>query len=178
MVAQAHRTPALKRLPSITCSHPRARPAVRLFCFPYAGVGASVYHPWHNLLPSQIEVLCVQLPGREARLREQPYRHITDVVEAVQLDIEPLLDRPFAFFGHSLGALVAFGLARRLCRQSGHVPVHLFFSSRRAPHLPDPFPPTGELSDEEFIVAIQHRYNGIPRAILQNSELLALLLPA
>jgi medium-chain acyl-[acyl-carrier-protein] hydrolase len=85
---------------------PNPRAALRLFCFPYAGGGARIYSAWPQNLPPSFEVCAVQLPGRETRMREQPFRALTPAVEAVAAAIEPYLDRPFAFFGHSMGAMI------------------------------------------------------------------------
>jgi medium-chain acyl-[acyl-carrier-protein] hydrolase len=79
---------------------------------------------------------------------------------------------PFALFGHSMGALVSFELARRLDAE----PDHLFVSARRAPHLPERMPPIAHLPDPEFVAAVQRRYAGIPQAVLESPDLLELLL--
>src|ERR1700752_1489088 len=85
---------------------PRPKARVRLFCFPYAGGGAAAFHAWSDAMP-HLEVCSIQAPGREARLGETPFVRIEPLVEAATEAIRPLLDRPFAFFGHSLGAFVA-----------------------------------------------------------------------
>src|SRR2546423_15412499 len=114
-------SPATDRwLPSV---RPRPGAEVRLFCFPYAGGGASVFRAWADSLPSSVEVRPVQLPGRETRFREPAFTRLPPLVEALAESLRPYLDRPFAFFGHSLGALVAFELARRLHRKHDVQPV-------------------------------------------------------
>jgi medium-chain acyl-[acyl-carrier-protein] hydrolase len=156
---------------------PNPAAALRLFCLPYAGGGASAYHGWGRLLPATIELCAIQLPGRETRRREPPY---TDFGEAVAglIDVAcPLLDRPYALFGHSLGALLAFEMIRLLRRKGQPLPQQFFVSGRRSPQLPEPFPPIARLPDSEFVAAIQERYGGIPQAILQEPELMALFLP-
>jgi medium-chain acyl-[acyl-carrier-protein] hydrolase len=160
----------------LSIRQPNPRAALRLFCFPYAGGGASVYSAWPRNLPSAFEVCAVQLPGRETRLKEQPFRELTPVVEAVAAAIEPYLDRPFAFFGHSMGALISFELARLLRERGGARPAHLFVSGRRAPQLPDDEPPTYDLPDEEFF-AILRELNGTPTEVLEHPELMELVMP-
>ena len=116
---------------------PRPQTGVRLFCFSYAGGGAALYRPWLDALSPDIELCAVQLPGRENRLREPPFASLTALVDALVPALRPHLDRPFAFFGHSMGALVAFELARALRSRGDEQPSHLMLSGRRAPHLPE-----------------------------------------
>lgn len=158
---------------------PESRPQaeVRLFCLPYAGSGAAVYRPWLMHLPTTIELHVVQLPGRETRLREQPYRRMQLLIEALAPAIEQLLDRPYILFGHSMGALIAFELTRALRRRGGSQPDCLLVSGRRGPQLADPDSPLHQLSDAQFVRAMVQRYNGIPRVILEDIELLRLFLP-
>src|SRR5881398_82569 len=85
---------------------PNPRANVRLFCFPYAGGGASIFRTWANDVPTGVEVCPVQLPGRESRLIEQPFTRLSPLVQALAQAISPYLDVPFAFFGHSMGALI------------------------------------------------------------------------
>lgn len=155
--------------------NPKAR--FRLFCFPYAGAGPVVYRSWVDSLPHHWELISLLYPGRESRLRETPFVSFRPLLGAMLVEIAPYLDRPFAFYGHSLGGLIAFGLARALRSQSAMAPIHLFISSRRAAHLPDPHPPIHGLSDAAFAEEVQQRYNNIPTVIRQDPELLALFLP-
>lgn len=155
--------------------NPKAR--LRFFCFPYAGVGPVVYHTWVDRLPHDWELISLLYPGRERRIREAPYMSLQPLLDALLVDITPYLDRPFAFYGHSLGGLIAFGLARALRSQSARLPIHLFISSRRAAHLPDPHPSIHGLRDVAFAEAVQQRYNGIPVEIRRDPELMALFLP-
>jgi len=164
--------------PWFTRFAPRPAAKLRLFCFSYAGGGAVVYRPWALAMPADIEVAAVLLPGREGRLRETPVRRMPDLLAALLPAIEPHLDRPFAFFGHSMGAVVAHELALALQARGGPVPQRLLLSGRRAPHLPERDPPMHHLDDDAFVAEIQRRYNGIPAEVLQYPELLELLLPA
>jgi surfactin synthase thioesterase subunit len=126
---------------------------VRLFFFPYAGKGASGYRELADRLGEEIEPVLVQTPGREARLREPAIADMAELVERLADGLRGLLDVPFAFFGHSMGALVAFELARKLEEDSGVPgPLHLFVSAESAPHLIVPPAVTNDrLSDAEFL---------------------------
>jgi medium-chain acyl-[acyl-carrier-protein] hydrolase len=157
---------------------PGGRPAsLRLFCFPYAGGGGSLYMPWAREAPSALEVCAVQLAGRESRLRERPYTAVTELMDATLAALQPYLDVPFALFGHSMGALLAFEFARRIRRAGGPTPVRLFVSGHRAPQLPCPHPPLAHLPDTAFVAEVRQRYDGVPDEVLQHADLLALLLP-
>ena len=149
----------------------------RLFCFPYAGGNASVYRTWHCEMPENTEVCALQLPGRGSRVGEPPLAHVPTLVSAVGAGILPLLDRPFAFFGHSLGALLSFELSRWLRRYQGVLPKHLFVSGCRAPNVRGRQLGTTDLNDEQF-VGLLDDLRGTPREVLENRELLELLLPA
>jgi medium-chain acyl-[acyl-carrier-protein] hydrolase len=153
-------------------------PRMRLFCFPYAGGGAGIYRSWPAGLPEEVEVLSVRLPGREARLAEAPFTNVGDLAPAAADANRPFLDLPFAFFGHSMGALAAFEVARELRRRGGPTPACLVVSGARAPHRPYPDPPVRELPDAEFLTEVRSRYDAIPAAVLANPELVELLLPS
>jgi surfactin synthase thioesterase subunit len=153
---------------------PEAR--LRLFCFPYAGAGALIFRTWSDGLPADVEICPVQLPGRGTRVRELPFTQLSPLVEALAQALAPLLDRPFAFFGHSLGALVSFELARRVRRQYGVHPVRLFVSAGRAPQIPHRGPPIHALPEKEFLAELR-RLNGTPSELLGHEELMAIMLP-
>lgn len=136
-----------------------------------------MFRTWAGALGPDVEVCPVQLPGRETRHHEAPFRRFDDLVPAVATALAPWLDRPFALFGHSLGGLVAYETARWLETTLSRPPAHLFISARRAPHAPDPLPPLSHLDDDAFVAAVTARYDGIPQLVLESSELMALLLP-
>lgn len=161
-------------LPKSPTDDPQVR--LRLFCFPFAGAGASIYRNWHQALPKSIEVCPVQLPGREERLSEKPFRSLAPLIAELGCVLEPYLDRPFAFFGHSMGALISFELTRHLRRFNWSMPAHLFISSRPAPQIPQTKPTTFDLSDPKFIEELR-QMQGTPELVLQNPELMELLLP-
>ena len=152
-----------------------AQARLRLFCFSYAGGGASVFRSWPDGLPPEVEVCAVQLPGRENRLGEAPYTRITPLVANMAEALYPYLDRPFAFFGHSMGALVSFEVARQLRRMHDRQPVALYLAAYRAPQLPNPNIRIYHLPSEVFKVVL--RADGIPETILQNEELMQAMLP-
>jgi acyl transferase domain-containing protein/surfactin synthase thioesterase subunit len=160
----------------ICCSRPNPKAQLRLFCFPYAGAGASIFRTWFEELPTEIEVCAIQLPGREDRLGETLLTRIAPLVKTLVPILEPYLDRPFALFGHSMGALVSFELARELRRQGHSQPKHLFVAGSRAPQLPDLDLPIHRLPEPKFLEVLR-RLKGIPETILENAELMALLLP-
>jgi medium-chain acyl-[acyl-carrier-protein] hydrolase len=158
---------------------PEVRPEarLRLFCFSYAGGAASIYRPWTRELPTEIELCAIQLPGREGRLLEQPYSEMSTLAERLADVMERYLDLPFAFFGHSMGALVSFEVARELRRRHGISPVHLFVSGHAAPQVARRRAPVHQLPDAAFVDAIRE-LNGTPEQVLQNAELMELVLPA
>jgi medium-chain acyl-[acyl-carrier-protein] hydrolase len=160
----------------IACCEPRPQARLRLFCFPYAGSGASVFRTWPQGLPTDVEVCPVQLPGRGTRLMERPFSRLSPLVQALTHALYPLLDKPFAFFGHSLGALVSFEVARELRRQYGVHPVRLFVSSGHAPQIPRRGLPIHTLPEREFLEELR-RLNGTPTELLAHRELMEIMLP-
>lgn len=151
-------------------------PQLNLFCFPYAGGGASIFRTWQDSLPASIKVYPAHLPGRESRLRDQPITRLPVIVEELSKAILPHLDRPFAFFGHSMGALISFELARYLRRNYEIEPHHLFVSGHRAPQLGSVLEKTSHLPEPEFIEVLRG-LNGTLPEVLEHPELLALMIP-
>jgi medium-chain acyl-[acyl-carrier-protein] hydrolase len=161
-------------------SRPRPQPDchTRLICVPYAGSGALAFHSWAALFPPGLEMCAIELPGRANRLSEPSMTALPPLIEALVPELQPYLDVPFVIYGHSMGALIAFELARYLRRHLGLEPRHLFFSARPAPQLVSRMTPIHHLPDAEFVEQLRVRYNGIPQIILQEPELLKLFLPA
>jgi medium-chain acyl-[acyl-carrier-protein] hydrolase len=150
--------------------------ALRLFTFPYAGGSAAAYRRWNKALPPTVEVCPILLPGREARLGEAAFSNVVPLVEALLPAIAPHLDKSFVFFGHSMGALVAFELARKLRQEYKVLPECLFVSAREAPGFALTQPPLCQMPDDEFIRALS-RFNGVEQGALQHPELMKLMLP-
>jgi len=162
--------------PWVSVSPARGRSRGRLFCLPFAGGGAAAYYRWPQRILADIEVIRVNLPGRESRLKEPPATRAESLVETLVEELMPWTDRPFAVYGHSMGALIAFELIREMRRQGHQLPVHLFASGYRAPHLPPAEPPFSHLPDAEFIDRVR-RYGGIPDLVARNQELMEIFLP-
>ena len=149
---------------------------LRLFCFHHAGGGTLSFRNWAEELFPIVEVYLIQLPGRERRLSETAFTRIEPLIEELKHAILPHLNQPFAFFGYSMGSLIAFELTRYLRRNYQLYPKHLFFCAYRAPQLPKTKPPIHELPDAEFIEELRN-LNGTPEEILANDELMSLLAP-
>ena len=154
------------------------KPAARmqLFCFHHAGGGASMYRKWVDALPEEISLCAIQLPGREFRLREPCFTRMEPLVQELARLLTPRLELPFAFFGHSMGALVAFELARELRRRGAREPFHLGVSGRIAPQVRSRFRPAAELTDAQLIERVRE-LGGLPEHIAREPELLALVMP-
>ena len=150
---------------------------LRIFCLPYAGGGASIYRPWVRQLPREVQVCPIQLPGREERLSETLFTRVPPLVSALAEALTPHMDHPYVLFGHSLGALLAFELARELRRRELPAPRHLYVSAARAPHLPPREQAVHALPEPEFLAELCRRYGSMPAAVLQSAELMAMLLP-
>ncbi|HET8681027.1 MAG TPA: beta-ketoacyl synthase N-terminal-like domain-containing protein, partial [Micromonosporaceae bacterium] len=152
-------------------SRPDARARMRLFCLPYAGGNASVFRGWADALPAEVEVCPVQLPGREQRHKEPPFTQMSALVTTLAQVLGPYLDLPFALFGHSMGALASFELARQLRREGLAGPAHLYVSAMRAPQLPDIEPPLHRLPEPRLVEKLRE-INGTPEEMLSDPETL------
>jgi medium-chain acyl-[acyl-carrier-protein] hydrolase len=135
-----------------------------------------MYRLWSQHLPPQVEVCPIQLPGRENRIKEQPFTQIAPLLRALIPALRPYLDVPFQIFGHSMGTLLSFELVRELRRQGLPQPTHLFVSGCRAPQVLRTKEATYSLPNDEFLDSIK-AMGGTPEAVLQNQELMELLLP-
>jgi len=149
----------------------------RLFCFPYAGAGGAAFADWPPYLSDVVELIALTLPGREARFGEGPLESVAAAVQDIGQSIVGLLERPFAFFGHSLGALVAFETARWLRRGGLESPELLIVSGALAPHAPRRSQSVHKLPVDSFVSELR-RFNGTPGQILENPDLMNLVLPA
>lgn len=162
--------------PWLVTAKPAPEASLRLFCFPYAGGAAGTFHTWPRRLPGKVELCAVQLPGRGTRLSEPPFTHLSPLIAKLARVIEPYLDKPAAFFGHSMGALIAFELARHLRRESKRAPAYLFLSGRRAAQLTRDEPPSYDLPEPEFLDRLRV-LNGTPKEVFEHPELLQLMIP-
>jgi medium-chain acyl-[acyl-carrier-protein] hydrolase len=160
----------------VQVNRPRPVPRrLRLICLPPAGGGASRYRDWPAHLPDDVEVVSVQLPGRENRFGEPPIDSMDQLIGALLDGLAGYLVPPFALFGHSMGALIAFELVRQL-RPRGVAPVHLFVSGCQAPGLPSRSPDWHTLPDREFIATVAE-LGGIPPELLADRQFLDMMLP-
>ena len=166
---------SLPWLPKLTA---KAESRVRLFCFPYAGGTTYTYRGWDSLLPPAIEVCAVELPGRARRMREPALRNMQSLVQSMIPALLPYFDKPFAFYGHSMGALISFELARELRRSHQLQPVHMFVASCLPPQSPRRRERvTYNLPESLFIEEVRH-FNGTPKEVQEYSEeLMQLTLP-
>lgn len=158
----------------VSASAVKAR--MRLFCFPYAGGSAFNFMPWRAALDPSIEICAVQLPGRGARITEAPIASISALLRVLAPAITQNSQMPFAFFGHSVGALIAFELARYLQLHGIGGPERLFMSGCQAPQYRSPTRRLHELPDAAFLDELRS-YNGTPVEVLENRELMELMLP-
>ena len=150
---------------------------IALVCFPFAGAGGHVFAQWSRHFGSAVSLRSVQLPGRGVRLKEAPIRSWPMLRQELLQALRPLTGDRYAFFGHSMGALMAYDMALALHGEGLPPPEQLFLSAHRAPHLPNPSPPTTGMDDQAFLRKLRD-LNGTPAEVLANRELMAMLLPA
>ncbi|MEL3947507.1 thioesterase II family protein [Streptomyces sp. LNU-CPARS28] len=155
--------------------HPAADAPVRLMCFPHAGGSASFYFPVSAALADGCDVSALQYPGRQDRRHEPNVDDIGVLADRIAPVLEPLFDRPVVFFGHSMGAVLAFEVARRL-EARGHEPALLFASGRRAPSTVRE--ENVHQRDDDGIVAEMKAMSGTDAQVLGDEELLRMVLPA
>ena len=152
-----------------------SRGKLRLFCFPPGGAGAVVYRKWMPLLAPDVEVCPIEFPGRLARRDERVLSSLPVLVERAAVALRSELSGRFAFFGYSMGSLVAFELARLLRRERGLEPEWLFVAAHGAPQLPRTAPAMSGASDDELLRFFQHTYGPLPAQVTAHPELLAVI---
>lgn len=155
---------------------PRKNRSLRLICLPYGGGGASIFHALANQLPESIEVIALQLPGREDRSAERAPTNLRRLVHTAAIALGPYCAAPFAFYGHCAGALLAFELAHELNAKLGCWPTHLVAAAQHAPHQPPTSLLLRPLADEEMLEVVKQR-GGLPDAVARNAELTEFLVP-
>lgn len=159
------------------CPRKRPRAQTRLFCFAPAGVGGSAFRGWGDFDDS-IEAWLIQLPGREGRLREPAFTSMRELIPSLSDNLRWLMDRSCVFYGHSLGGMIAFEVARELRRSGGSQLSGLVVGAAGAPQVPRVHSPIHHLDEQAFLDEVQKRYGGIPRQIMEDAEIRALLVPA
>jgi surfactin synthase thioesterase subunit len=150
---------------------------LRLFCVPFAGCGASAFNAWPSAFPESVELVAIQLPGRESRYREVALTHAHEAASLLADTLEPYLDLDYAFFGYSMGALIAFEVIRELRRRGAPMPLQLFVGAMRGPQLPATRPPLAHLPREAFFRQVCDDYYESPPPAWRNPELLEIILP-
>lgn len=165
-----------KTNPWLQCYHRSPDGGVRLLYFPHAGGSASFCFPISRVLSPSIEVLALQYPGRQNRRPERCMQNISQFVDAIIAALEEVDDRPLAFFGHSMGAILAFEVALRFQRCGRTMPVRLFASGRRAPSTTRY--EKVHLSDNDELIAELRRLAGTDKRVLGDEELIRMILPA
>lgn len=161
-------------------SRPRPRPSAhfRLFCFPRAGGGESSFRGWADFCHPDIEVALIRPPGRETRLHEEPVQSMGRLASSISEAMGEFMDRPYAVYGHSLGAKVAFETVRELRRRKLPEPVHFYAAACSGPAVRWDHAPLHVLDDSDLLREIHKRYGGVPEQVLADQELCALLTPA
>lgn len=151
-------------------------PKLRLICFPHAGGNALQFQYWADRMPTEVELVAVTYPGHWGHPGKSLHTRMEELLGALTPEIVPALNCPYAFFGHSMGALIAFELARKLRWRSQRLPQKLLVSACRAPHIPHPWRPIHTLCDTDFVSELE-RIGGAAPELGYDKELLAISLP-
>ncbi len=169
------------RLPeALVCPYRAQKPSMRLFVFPHAGAGSSAYHAMAKAFKDfGIEVVIAAYPGREIRFSTKPAQSMEELVADFQTHMTGILELgPFAFYGHSMGALACFEYTKKLVAQGQDTPRFLILTGRQAPSIQGLDLKMSHMPDKDFIQAVGLRYNAIPQEVINTPELLELLIPA
>ncbi|MFZ5989472.1 MAG: thioesterase II family protein [Bacillota bacterium] len=168
--------PALTSSQWLFVPKPNPQARLRLFCFPYAGGIAEVYYSWIEDLPEDIELVAIQYPGHVLGADDKLYTRLSVMVRDLLEEISGFFDKRYAFFGHSMGAMVTCELTRYICEDGLKRPDYLFFSARNPPHLPIVHPLMHKMSTSEYIQVLR-AFNVLPEEVVNNKELLQVILP-
>lgn len=160
----------------ITRTEERPQARLRLLCFPPAGGTSSLYRNWAKRFPEDVELASLELPGRERRFREPAIDRMDQLLPQLLDLMQELDDRPFVFFGHSMGAVIAFHLTYALREAGRSLPELLILSGRKAPQTPERFPLLYNLSDGDFREGLA-AYGGTPKEVLADEELMEIFVP-
>ena len=155
---------------------PKKDALIRLFCFHYGGGSASIFRQWSKDVIQEVELVAIQLPGREERYNEPLLNNISQVIDNLLLHFNKYTDKPFILFGHSIGALIAFEFARTLRQRKMLQPKHLIVSGTKAPQVPLKKQHIHKLPKKQFIEELK-KYNGIPDYIIEDEELISIFIP-
>lgn len=160
----------------VLCTTPRPNASLRLFCFHHAGGAASYFRDWASLLPPSVEVCCVQQPGREKLFSRSLHSTPEELVDHTLRALAPWLDRPFAFLGHSFGAVVAYACVLRLIEEGGRLPDRLFISGCRALDMPPRFDMRSSMSNLELAAGL-NLLGGVPKELADHPGFMDMYLP-
>lgn len=157
---------------------PKPKPSARcrLVCFAYAGGGLATFLNWQDILPDELELAIVQLPGKGSRLLEEPIDSMPILVDLISTELAKFSDRPLVFFGHSLGASVAYEVIRDFESKGWQLPSLFIASARRAPTLAHSKPPIHALDDRNFKSELS-KLGGTPEEILNNDAVMSMVMP-
>lgn len=150
---------------------------LRLFCLPYAGGSATIYNRWKNKVINNIIIMPVELQGRGKRFLEPLYSSVeqaaTDIFNYIINEVD---EEEYAIFGHSMGCLLSYEVARKIKESGFKEPIHIFFSGKEPPHIKERGKTLHTLPDEEFISEI-YKKGGMPKEIFENKEILKIFTP-
>lgn len=157
---------------------PRPRPEARLrvLCFAYAGGGSAAFTGWAEALPEDVELSAVRLPGRESRMLQRPYSELDALLPDLAQAVSSYCREPYVLFGHSMGALIAYAYARRLCDAGLRGPEHLIVSGRRAPQLTHNRPAIHDLPDDALLERLRE-FGGTTDELLSDPRAMRLVMP-
>ncbi|TQV77388.1 thioesterase [Aliikangiella marina] len=163
--------------PWMVIHKPNPSATMRLICFHYGGGSASAYRDWPRLLPANVELCAVQLPGREKRFNEKYITEFPELTEKLCDELKAFLTKPYVVFGHSLGAMVSFEWLRVLQQSNLMLPLLYIPSGMPAPQLYYPNKPIGELPEDEFVNELLLTYGDNLGNVLRDKDLRSVFMP-